>query len=531
MSSHVKESVLFPEVDRVALFEATAPGMSAAVWAAENADLLAERLPAKGACLLRGFEIGSAPGFAELVNVFGEAMQEYTYRSTPRSKVGDVYTSTEYPASEVIPQHNEMAYTSAWPERLYFYSEISATAGGQTPLSDSNAVYLSIPEAVRERFERHGVRYVRNYREGLGVPWRETFPGMDREQVDRFCAERGIVAEWLDADTLRTTETCQAVTVHPVSGRKVWMNQAHLFHISSLNEATREALLELMPEEDLPRNAYLGDGSRITDEDLAEIRKAFDEHTIAFRWQNGDVLIVDNLSMAHGRFSYEGPRKLLVAMTGAIDGRTLPGAVGVGVGVGGEVAGAAAVADEADDTEGLTGEEAKLALLRKYGADALEHSGSDLLAHLQGVRDLLAAWDGSPSLCDAGLFHSAYGTEIFPHSTFPPELRPKVRALIGEEAETIAYLFCVLRRESIFDGAFDGAPFLLEARDGEQIAVTAAQFGDLATLTVANWLEQRPRFPAAEQRSRATEFEAMRPYLNPAARAALEAAYGFAPQA
>jgi len=31
MSSHVKESVLFPEVDRVALFEATAPGMGAAV--------------------------------------------------------------------------------------------------------------------------------------------------------------------------------------------------------------------------------------------------------------------------------------------------------------------------------------------------------------------------------------------------------------------------------------------------------------------------------------------------------------------
>ena len=235
------------------------------------------------------------------------------------------------------------------------------------------------------------------------------------------------------------------------------------------------------------------------------------------------MLIVDNLTMAHGRFSYEGPRKLLVAMTGAIDGRTLPGAVGVG--------GQAAEADDADDAAGLTGEEAKLALLRKYGADALEHSGADLLAHLQGVRDLLASWDGSPSLCDAGLFHSAYGTEIFPHSTFPPELRPKVRALIGEEAETIAYLFCVLRRESIFDGAFDGAPFLLESRDGEQIAVTAAQFGDLATLTVANWLEQRPRFPAAEQRSRATEFEAVRPYLNPAARAALDQAYGFAPQA
>lgn len=172
---------------------------------------------------------------------------------------------------------------------------------------------------------------------------------------------------------------------------------------------------------------------------------------------------------------------------------------------------------------------AKTALLRKYGADGLEHSGADLLTHLIGVRDLLASWGCRAALCDAGLFHSAYGTEIFPRSTFPPELRPEVRALIGEDAETVAYLFCVLRRESIFDGAFDGAPFLLEARSGEQIGVTAEQYCDLATLTVANWLEQRSRFPEAQRRSRVSEFDAMRPHLHPAARAALEQAYGFTP--
>ena len=126
------------------------------------------------------------------------------------------------------------------------------------------------------------MRYVRNYRTGLGVSWQETFSGMGTAGVEEFCRERGITYEWLDGGDLRTSETCQAVAVHPVNGRTVWMNQAHLFHVSNLPEVTREALLELMAEEDLPRNAYLGDGSLITDADLAAIREAYDAESLAF---------------------------------------------------------------------------------------------------------------------------------------------------------------------------------------------------------------------------------------------------------
>ncbi|WP_182905609.1 TauD/TfdA family dioxygenase [Microbispora sp. H13382] len=317
----VKESCLFPERDRVALYEATTPGVDPVAWAQEHADRLNERLTSAGACLLRGFDVPDASVFSRFVRVFGEEMAEYTYRSTPRSKVGDVYTSTEYPATEIIPLHNEMSYTTSWPQRIWFYSAVAAPVGGETPLADSHAVYQRIPADVRERFERYGVRYVRNYRPGLGVSWKETFTGMDRAGVERFCDERGIAYEWLDDGMLRTSETCQAVTEHPVTGKTVWMNQAHLFHVSNLNQATREALLELMAEEDLPRNAYLGDGSRIEEADLKAIRDAYDAEALAFPWQEGDLLMVDNLAMAHGRNRFEGPRELLVAMTGSVGGR------------------------------------------------------------------------------------------------------------------------------------------------------------------------------------------------------------------
>lgn len=173
--------------------------------------------------------------------------------------------------------------------------------------------------------------------------------------------------------------------------------------------------------------------------------------------------------------------------------------------------------------------EEKVAFLRQHGADELAHSDADLLAHLQGVHDLLRAWGSRPELCDAGLFHSAYGTEIFPTGAVPTELRPVVRDLVGEEAETLVHLFGTVSRASIFDAAFEGAPFLLETRTGDQVGLTDRQYADLAVLTVANWLEQRPRFPDATRFSRAREFDTMRHFLPTTARQALEEAYGFDP--
>ncbi|MFY1671395.1 DUF6817 domain-containing protein [Plantactinospora sp. WMMB334] len=171
----------------------------------------------------------------------------------------------------------------------------------------------------------------------------------------------------------------------------------------------------------------------------------------------------------------------------------------------------------------------KIAFLERHGTGETAHSGADLLAHLKGVHDLLLSWGERAALCDAGLFHSVYGTDIFPTGTVEHGERPEVRALIGEEAEIIAYLFGTLTRGSIFDAAFDGPPFLLESRAGETVGVTDAQYADLAAVTVANWLEQRPRFAESRRRSREREFGVMRGYLSAAARHALEDAYGFAP--
>ncbi len=287
-------------------------------WLDEHKDEIEDFIAENGALLIRGLNIADDGAFGEALKIlFGEELIKYTYRSTPRSEINEknVYSATEYHASEPILQHNENAYSNVWPMRIGFTCLIPADKMGNTPISDSRLAYKLIPTEIREEFERKGVMYVRNYSE-IDLPWEEVFQTNDKAEVEHFCKNNALLFEW-KPDGLRTKQINQATVMHPKTGEMVWFNQAHLFHSSGLNPEIREGLLELLGEENLPRNAYFGDGSPIDEAALAIIRQVFDDTKFSFQWQKGDLLLLDNMLFTHGREPYEGTRKVLVGMAKA----------------------------------------------------------------------------------------------------------------------------------------------------------------------------------------------------------------------
>lgn len=300
------------------LVQATASDVSLADWIASNRDKLNAGLRKHGGILFRGFPIESASDFEEAIITVSGRLLDYTYRSTPRTLVsGKIYTSTEYPSHQTIPLHNENSYTRDWPMKIWFFSRICATTGGETPIADSRRVYQRIPREVRDRFERTGVMYVRNYGSGFDLPWQEVFQTSDRAAVEEFCLNAGMQFEWLPDDRLRTRQVCQAVALHPVTGEQVWFNQAHLFHVSRLPEEVRDAMLTIFAEDELPRNVYFGDGAPIDSVDLDLICDAYEQEKVAFQWEPGDVLLLDNMLTAHARNPFTGERQVVVGMAEA----------------------------------------------------------------------------------------------------------------------------------------------------------------------------------------------------------------------
>lgn len=293
-------------------------GQSVAQFVTDHGPWLKAALHKSGAILFRGFAREDIDGFDRFMRLIAGPPLAYTNRSSPRTQVkGNIYTSTEYPPEQAIPFHTEMSYTRTWPMAIGFMSVKVAATGGETPMADCRRVYDRIPDVIRRRFEEKGVMYVRNYRPGIDLSWKTVFQAATREEVERFCRMEGIEAEWIDADHLRTRHVCQGVATHPVTREKVWMNQAHLFHVTSLDPDYVELLLEEFGEENLPRNTYYGDGSRIEPEALAAIRAAYAAEALVFPWQENDILLLDNMLMAHGRSAFTGERKVVVGMADA----------------------------------------------------------------------------------------------------------------------------------------------------------------------------------------------------------------------
>lgn len=266
-----------------------------------------------GGVLLRGFDVPSVDRFREFAAGFGHPLLSYEFGSTPRSGLGGgVYTATEYPSHQAIPLHNEQAYTRVWPMKIWFHCVTPALEQGETPIADSRAVLRRMPRAIRERFAP-GLIYIRNYGD-FDVPWQKVFNTEHRHEVEAFCRQAGIAFEWKPDGDLRTTQRCQAIETHPITQEQVWFNQAHLFHVSNLQPEVRETLEDVLGIDNMPRDTTFADGSRIPDAMLDEVRAVLDAEAVSFLWEKGDVLMLDNMLVAHARSPFKGPRKVVVAM-------------------------------------------------------------------------------------------------------------------------------------------------------------------------------------------------------------------------
>jgi len=84
------------------------------------------------------------------------------------------------------------------------------------------------------------------------------------------------------------------------------------------------------------------------------------------------------------------------------------------------------------------------------GAADIRHSGRSLYDHLCGTRALLALWGNSDTICDAGLFHSIYGTNKFRKRCWPLADRGTIAGLIGVLAEDLVYRFATADRPRAF---------------------------------------------------------------------------------
>jgi len=273
-------------------------------------------LTERQALVFRGFKV--APQALEnVIDLLLPHRLAYVHGNSPRTKVGNnVYTSTEYPPEYTISMHNEMSYAASWPARLMFFCEQAPRTGGATPIVDGGAWLRSLDDEVRDAFAA-GVRYTQNLHDGLGLgkSWQDTFESTDRDRVEELLTASGADWEWRRDGGLRVHMVRPATLEHPVSGNEVWFNQSDQWHPAALGDDTAAALARIMPEQDLPQSVTFADGSPIPGEYVIQIRDRGLATAVDVPWYTGDLMLIDNIAVGHGRRSFTGARRVLVAMS------------------------------------------------------------------------------------------------------------------------------------------------------------------------------------------------------------------------
>lgn len=304
--------------------------------------ILTKKLARHGTLLFRGLPIQNANDFSRFAHAFGYKPHEIIGIVVDRPVLApNVAPANETPNSVLIYNHNESPQVPHAPEYIFFYGHKAPEKGGETPISSSLELFYraqrEIPEFITKLTEKgilsKVVYKVEKQYEG-GSTLKQAFGKEIQESDDEAtrrakieaqisCYGRGKFTTWeWTHDGITLTHRLPAIRTHPetnlptlFTGLAAYYKNAHVNTPSGRKNVTKQ---------------LYGDGTPIPEKYLEHLTKITDEIHVLHKWQQGDVLVYDNVVAQHGRQPWEGEQSDRVVLASLFDGAKVPGAYGYG---------------------------------------------------------------------------------------------------------------------------------------------------------------------------------------------------------
>lgn len=274
-----------------------------------NREWIEHQLMEHSALLFRGFPLRSAVDFRSFVEAFGWEEQPYL-GFAPRPKVVDrVYTANEAPLHKEIHFHHEMARMKVHPSKLFLFCETAPSEGGQT------AIVLS--QNIPQRMEDKMPEFVSRLKD-VGLVYKITSP-----------------AQTAGASFVANTWQTVLQTNDPIEAKKRAVNVMGCSSFECYEDGSADFVFGPMEairalegyggrrvwfntlvgygQED-KHSLSLGDGSGVPGESVEALKAIMNEESVDVRWEEGDVLLLDNLVVQHARRISKPPRRVLVSL-------------------------------------------------------------------------------------------------------------------------------------------------------------------------------------------------------------------------
>lgn len=287
------------------------------VWAEDVKGWMKTALTDYGAILVRGLPISTADELARLIAGLGYRTMGYEGGTGVRHEVAaNVMTASNDPPAFSIEPHSEMSYARVYPSKLLLFCETPPVQGGETPIVDVRYLMQQFDPAIRDAVQRHGVQYIRylpSRDNATYTSWQDAFLTDDPREAEQFLRALNYAYDW-DADhNLTYRYVLPATVTHPQTGEDLWFNQIPSHHASYFK--AHPAFIDADHDDYCyPFHCHDGAGTPFPDDLVAHVRQVEWRCAVPVTWQQGDLLILDNLLVQHGRLSFVGARRILVTM-------------------------------------------------------------------------------------------------------------------------------------------------------------------------------------------------------------------------
>lgn len=237
---------------------------------------------------------------AEDVRVFSE---QYASRFVQNLHAGqnremvadDGKTATVNLGKQLVGHHAELAYSPLRPDLLWFHCVTPAARGGETFVCDGIELWEKMSASLKKRFADDITYKFPRSKDDL-------WPLMTGKYEDRAstCAALDAVGVKHHANDDGTMDLEYRV---PAAKPARWAPG-----VSFANSV----VVHGTPQEP---GTFLADGSPVTNDMKRELLLVASELSVNVQWNAGDVVMVDNTRMMHGRMPFTDPaRKILVRM-------------------------------------------------------------------------------------------------------------------------------------------------------------------------------------------------------------------------
>jgi alpha-ketoglutarate-dependent taurine dioxygenase len=290
----------------------------AVAWAAAERTALIQQARTHGAVLFRDFPLSEPADFDSFVAAF--ELENFPYDQSLSNAVRINYTprifsANEAPADVTIFLHHEMAQTPIYPGMLFFCCQIAADDGGATPLCRSDILFAEIVASCPEfadQCQAKGLRYSNvmpgqnDPNSGMGRSWQSTFRADSRAEAEQRMQSLGYSWSWTDDGCLRATTPVLPAVKTAANGKPVFFNQ-----LIAAFQGWKDS------RNDPTQSITFGDGTRLDRDTVIKVAELAEQLTFEIPWQAGDLALVDNVLVMHGRRTFRGKRKILASLADA----------------------------------------------------------------------------------------------------------------------------------------------------------------------------------------------------------------------